>query len=41
MFTNDGNGTSMYMPVAPMGNYYGNNGGGWGNGFGGDEDDYS
>lgn len=41
MFTNDGNGTGMYMPVAPMGNYYGNNGGGWGNGFGGDEDDYS
>lgn len=36
MFTNDGNGTGMYMPVAPMGNYYGNNGGGWGNGFGGD-----
>lgn len=30
MFTNDGNGTGMYMPVAPMGNYYGNNGGGWG-----------
>lgn len=36
MFANDGNGTGMYMPVAPMGNYYGNNGGGWGNGFGGD-----
>lgn len=37
MFTNDGNGTGMYMPVAPMGNYYGNNGGGWGNGFGGND----
>lgn len=36
MFTNDGNGTGMYMPVAPMGNYYGNNSGGWGNCFGGD-----
>lgn len=34
MFTNESNGTGMYMPVAPMGNYYGNNGG-FG-GFGGD-----
>lgn len=33
-FTSD-NGTGMYMPVAPMGNYYGGNGG-FGNGFGGD-----
>lgn len=31
----NGNGNNMYMPVTPMGGYYGNNGNGWG-GFGGD-----
>jgi hypothetical protein len=33
MALTDENGSGMVMPVAPM---YGNNGGGWGNGFGGD-----
>lgn len=35
-FTDNGNGTGMYMPVAPVGNYYGGGNGGFGNGFGGD-----
>ena len=32
--TDESNGTGMYMPVQPIGGYYGGNGGGFG--FGGD-----